>query len=471
MGKSSPGTAMTVAPAELGIPGDQLGKGGEATVFDLPGLTYPDVAGALVYKRYRDGHVSPQSLRRVVQARTSLDEVRRARLDATAAWPVRVVEEHGQAVGIVMPRIPDPFFDRVVRNAGVKKSLREVQNLFIDPARALKVGRPAAGDEDRLRICLDFAAGLAFLHDELKVVFGDINPKNAVFRLDARPTVMFLDCDAVRPTGVVAQVKQLDAPDWVPPEGGDLTLASDHYKLGLFVLRCLSPGAGSSVNTDPAAAAAALDADGLALLRRALGREPSDRPSARDWEDHLRRRLGEAVAPPRLGEVGVDRTFVLRGQTVVVEWEALEAREVELVAGGRTVRVDGRPGRGRTPIALDESGWIRVRAINDLGSDPRDVGPVTVVAPPRVQPVPVPLPQVRWPLLDTPGPPGLELLPLPPIDVRIPFPDPSTTGGRAVAWPPMPAPRAAGFPFDLHEMATDAPEIDLGPRDGEGTGR
>lgn len=469
MGISSSGTAMTVAPGELGTPGDQLGKGGEATVFDLPGLAYPDVSGALVYKRYRNGHGSPQSLRRVVMARAGLDAAKRARLDAVTAWPVRVVEEHGQAVGIVMPRIPEPYFDQVVRNAGVKKSLREVQNLFIDPARALKVGRPAPTDEQRLRICLDFAAALAFLHDELKIVFGDINPKNAVFRLDDRPMVMFLDCDAVRPTGVVAHVRQLDAPDWVPPEGGKLTLATDHYKLGLFVLRCLTPGAYSSVGTDPAAAAGALDAEGLALLRRALGDDPSNRPSARDWEIHFRLLLGEAVAPPRLGEVDVDRAFVLAGRPVVVEWEALEAREVELVAGPRTVRVDGRPGKGSTPITLDESGLITVRAVNDLGVDVREVGPVTVATLPAFGPLPVPVPEVHLP--HTFAPPGLRLLPLPAVDVRVEPPDPYPDGGRPAPWPPMPAPRAVGFPLDLRAMLTDSPEVDLGSHEGGGTGR
>ena len=398
MGKTSSGGAVPVVPSDLGKLGVQLGKGGEATVFDLPDLTYPDVRGPLVYKRYQRPHDSPQSLHRVVASRNGLDDVTRAKLDAMTAWPVRVVEENGHAVGIVMPRIPDPYFDRVVRNSGPKNSLREVQNLFIDPVRARQLGRPAPTDEQRLRICRDFAGGLAFLHRELKIVVGDINPKNAVFRLDAEPTVLFLDCDAVRPAGVVAKVKQLDAPDWVPPEGGDLSRATDHYKLGLFILRCLSPGAGSSVNTDPAAAASRLDAQGLAMLRRAVSGTPADRPTAREWEVHLRLLLGESLVRPRLGEVRLDRTFVLTGQSVVVEWEARDAIEVEFTAGTSSSRVDGRQGKGRTPVEPDKSGWIEVRAVNDLGADHRRVGPVTVVAPPELRPLPVPMPQVAWPL-------------------------------------------------------------------------
>jgi hypothetical protein len=459
---------MSVAPADLGKLGAQLGKGGEATVFDLPDLTYPDVRGRLVYKRYQRPHDSPQSLHRVVASRNALDEATRAKLDAMTAWPVRVVEEKGHAVGIVLPRIPDPYFDQVQRNSGPKKSLREVQNLFIDPARARKLGRPAPTDEQRLRICRDFAGGLAFLHHELKIVVGDVNPKNAVFRLDAEPTVLFLDCDAVRPTGVVAKVKQLDFPDWVPPEGGVPTRATDHYKLGLFILRCLSPGAGSSVNTDPDAAAAGLGDEGLAMLKRALGGVPADRPTAREWELRLRLLLGESLAPPRLGEVRLDRTFVLTGQSVVVEWEAEGATEVEFTSGARSSRVDGQQGRGRTSVVPDESGWIDVRAVNNLGGDHRRVGPVTVVAPPEVQPLPVPMPQVAWPLFGQVGPPHAQLPPLPAVDVRPMAPDAFTAGGRRPSLPDVPVPLWAGFPFDLQAMVTEVPGLDLGFDDGEG---
>ncbi len=470
MGKTSSGGAVPIVPSDLGKLGAQLGKGGEATVFDLPDLTYPDVRGPLVYKRYQRPHDSPQSLHRVVASRNALDDATRAKLDAMTAWPVRVVEENGHAVGIVMPRIPDPYFDLVDRNAGPKKSLREVQNLFIDPARAQRFGRPAPTEEQRLRICRDFAGGLAFLHRELKIVVGDVNPKNAVFRLDAEPMVLFLDCDAVRPTSIVATVKQLNFPDWEPPEGGALNRTTDHYKLGLFILRSLSPGAGSSVNTDPAAAAS-LDPEGLAMLRRAVGRVPADRPTAREWEVYLRRLLGESLVPPRLGEVRLDRTFVLTGQPVVVEWEARDSTEVEITAGSWSARADARRCRGTTSVVPTGSGWIDVRAVNNLGADHRRVGPVTVVAPPEVQPLPVPMPQVPWPLLGQAGPPRAVLPPLPAVDVRPMAPDAFTKGGRKPSLPSVPVPFGAGFPFDLQAMLTEAPELDLGFHDGEGAGR
>ncbi|WP_033430021.1 protein kinase family protein [Saccharothrix syringae] len=463
---------MTITPADLGALGDQLGKGGEATVFDLPDLALPDAPGPLVYKRYR---TPPEShgLRRVVASREALDDTGRARLDGLAAWPVRVVEEHGRAAGVVLPRIPAPFFDRVLRNSGVKHSLREVQNLFVAPDRALKVGRPAPDARQRLRVCLDFASGLAFLHEELKVVFGDLNAKNAVFRLDARPMVMFIDCDAVRPAGVVAVVRQLNAPDWDPPgaERDVLSRATDHYKLGLFVLRCLTPGPQGSTNRDPGRAAGVLDAEGLAMLRRALGTDPAARPTAREWEQRLRRLLGEATAPPRLVDVRLDRAFVLAGWPVEVAWEAEEAHEVEVVAAGRVSRVDGRPGRGSTPVVLDATGPVRVRVRNDLGADEREVGPVTVVPPPRFEPLTVPVPEVGWPSFTAPPPPTPGLPPLPVLDLRPGTRAPVPNGTRAVDPPALPVPRAMAFPLDLRAMLTGSPGIALWSRDGEGAGR
>ncbi|MEU6155062.1 hypothetical protein ABZ816_34260 [Actinosynnema sp. NPDC047251] len=460
MGNSALDPAISVDLADLGVPGVRLGRGGEATVYDLPGFRLPDVRGALVYKRYRAVHVQPDALRRAVAARTGLPDDLRARLDAMTAWPVRVVVSDEQAIGVLMPRIPPPFFDLVRRNTGERRVLREVQNLFIDEARALRVGRPVPTPEQRLRICRDFAAVLSFLHDQLKIVFGDVNPKNEVFRLDAEPMVLFLDCDAVRPSGVVSRTRQLDAPDWVPPEGGVLNRATDLYKLGLFVLRCLTPGHFSSTSTDPTAAAGVLDAEGMDLLRRALGTDRDARPAARDWVLHLRRVLGQAVAPPVLGEVRVDRVFVLADRPVVVEWEAREARHVELTAGARTTRVDGRPGRGSTSVTPDRSGPIEVRALNDLGEDRREVGPVTVLPVPEVTTLPVVLPEVPWPDRDAAGP----LLPVPVLPrpavagSSLPLPG---VGGDLVALPPLPAPWLARFPLDLHAMLSETPALDL----------
>ncbi|AXX28275.1 hypothetical protein KCV87_15780 [Actinosynnema pretiosum subsp. pretiosum] len=454
------GVGVSVDLADLGTPGAKLGSGGEAAVHAMPGFRLPDVKGELVFKRYRNASDHPDALRRVVAARTGLDDEARARLDAITAWPVRVVLSGGKAVGVLMPRIPDPFFDVVTRSTGEEHKLREVQHLFVDESRTFRSGRPVPTAEQRLRVCLDFASALAFLHDRLKFVFGDINAKNEVFRLDARPMVLFLDCDAARPVGTVAATRQLNAEDWIPPEQGVLNLATDRYKLGLFVLRCLTPGHFSSVKANPDNAAGVLDAEGMDLLRRALGADQAARPSSGDWVRHLRHVLGEAVDRPVLGEVLLDRTFTLTGQPVVVRWEAREARHVELTSGPRTVRVDGRPGRGSTSLRPAESGLIGVRALNDLGEDVRQVGPVTVLPLPGVDRIPVPLPEFDWPFPEH-GQLRVPTLPaLPNLAFPVPAP-PVLSGHRVVPLPPVPSPSAAAFPLDLRAMVSDSPALDL----------
>lgn len=470
--KSSSGIAMTLAPEDLGRLGKQLGKGGEASVYDLPELQLPDVRGALAYKWYHVPHGSLSSLIKVVGVRTGLDDERRERLDEITAWPLRVVEKDGQALGIVMRKVPAAYIDNLnlLGTHGTKLSFREVQNLFIDPQLATRLGRPVPTDEERLRVCRDFAGGLAFMHDELGVVFGDVNAKNEVFRLDTSPMVMFLDCDGVRPRGVAPVVQQLNAPDWQPPEGGPLTRGSDLYKLGLFILRCLTPGKFGSVRVDPAAVGGKLDATGLAMLTRAVGDVVNDRPSAREWQLYLRKLLGEAVAPPRLGDVTLDRSLVLNGQSVLVDWEALDATEVVLRAKDVEVRVDGTAGTGKTPIQLDGSGFVEVTAVNELGLDTCSVGPVTVVEPPTHTELPVAMPNLPWPRLDEQALPTVDPIPLPKFllgQQEWDFTEPAPP--IAFAWPELPRPTAATFPFDLASMFAEGPELDLdfgsdGPR-------
>lgn len=462
--KSSSGAAMTVARNDLGNIGRQLGRGGEASVYELPDFRLPDLPEPLVLKRYHVPYGQKSNLVKIAAVRRDLDEPRRERLDGIAAWPLRVVLEGDDVFGIVMRRVPDVFVDdlKLLGTRGTKRSLREVQNLFIAEGLARRLGRPIPTGEERLRLCRDLASGLAFMHDELGVVFGDLNAKNEVFRLDATPMVMFLDCDGVRPRGVAPLVKQLNAPDWEPPEGGPLTRATDLYKLGLFILRCLTPGQFGSIRVDPAAVGGELDPTGLAMLRRALGPAPNDRPSAREWLSYLRKLLGEAVAPPRLGDVTLERRFLLSGQSVGVSWEALDASEIVLRTKGHEVRVDGGPGRGVTPIVLDEPGFVEVIAINALGVDSCAAGPVTVVEPPAHQQLPVALPDVPWPAVPEPEIPHVDLLPLPrflssqqELDLSEPTPP------RAFAWPELPRLSAVQFPLDLTAMFADGPELDL----------
>jgi hypothetical protein len=272
----------TVSRADVGELGAPLGSGGQGQVFLAPKITLPDLPGTLVFKQYWPGHQPPHGLQAVVARRLRMDQATRSRLDRATTWPVRLVEDGGQVSGVLMRLIPDVFFqDRTSPSGSPIHSLREVQHLFVDPRRSARLGMPAASDSQRIMLCRSFASVLHLLHRN-DVVVGDLNSKNAVFVLGTLPAVLLIDCDAIRIKGNMAVVRQLNAPDWDPPED-TLSQATDLYKFGLFVLRCVLPGPQASIARDPARVDALFDAEGRGLLRAALGTNPARRTTAQTW--------------------------------------------------------------------------------------------------------------------------------------------------------------------------------------------
>ncbi|MGW3992449.1 hypothetical protein [Amycolatopsis sp. NPDC004772] len=428
----------------LGKLGAKLGSGGQAHIYDAPRLSLPDVSGPLVYKQYKPGKAPPQGMGKIISLRSRLlaDPAKLHRLDASTTWPVRqVVDGDGTLLGLVLRRIPDSFMDKLRLPSGaVGTKPREVQFLFIAPDLAVRLGTPTPTPEERLTICRDFAATLAFLHGELSVAFGDINARNAVFRLGADPTVMFVDCDAVRRVGEVAP--QLNAPDWDPPEGSEvLTRATDLYKLGLFVLRCLTPDHNSSINRDPNQARGVLDVHGLKLLTTALRGDPADRPSAEEWHRYLRRALGESLTPPTLERVDLDRTIVAAGEPLTITWSAEEATTVEATGPGVPgTSVPGAAGTGTIVLHPARTGRITVTARNQLGEASVLTDPVAVFDVPSFHDLPVPMPQLDLPRLSPAQlPPVSRVLPEFPRGTPVPLP-PMANAVDAWAAPETPAP-------------------------------
>ncbi|MEV6829504.1 hypothetical protein [Amycolatopsis sp. NPDC051102] len=396
-------TGTDLAADRLGRLGAKLGSGGQAHIYELPELGLPDVPGPLVYKQYKPGKAPKHGMGAIINLRSRLvpEPAKLDRLDAVTTWPVRqVVDGDGAALGLILRRIPESFMQDVrLPNGGTRAKPREAQFLFIPPDRALRLGTPAPTPAERLTVCRDFAATLAFLHGELDVAFGDVNARNAVFRLGADPTVMFVDCDAVRKVSEIAP--QLNAPDWEPPEGPDvLNRATDLYKLGLFVLRCLTPDRFSSVNRDPGEAGAVLDPAGRTLLAAALQDDPAGRPPAEEWARYLRHALGEPLGPPVLERVVPDRTIVAAGEPLTLSWTAQEATTVEAAGAGiAAVSVPGTAGTGTIVLHPARTGRITVTARNPLGKAAVLTEPVAVFDVPSFHDLPVPMPQLDLPRL------------------------------------------------------------------------
>ncbi|WP_424183591.1 hypothetical protein ACOBQX_16530 [Actinokineospora sp. G85] len=405
-------------------------------------------------------------LKRLVALRLKLSDADRDYLDERSTWPLRVVKSGGVAVGILMRRIPADFGDLVTSHAtrSLQWSLREVSFLFIDPARlgGAKIGRQVPTWEQRFRVCRDFAELLDFYHRRLRVVFGDINARNELYRLDGGSSVLFIDCDGVRPIGAVLS-GQLNAPDWDPPGNGPLGLFTDRYKFGLFVLRTLNPGAQSSVRRDPAGASGVLDVEGLALLSRALDPrgDPQDRPSAETWWRYFSKALGDSVDPPVLTSLRLGREFVAQGEPVELQWVIQDAKTFDVVVNGLVTSYDASAGSGSTPIWLDRStATITVTAANQIGETSQTLGPVAVIPPPPpVDHVPIALPlmpQVQGPPVALPqlAYPRMPELVLPAMPAAGPGAD-----ERSFTWPDL---ALATFPFDLTDLLLGGPALDVG---------
>lgn len=284
----------------------EIGSGGMAKVFALPDFWLPENPGRrYVYKKFRS-KVRPVPLYgmgSLVKLYASLEAPQRDLFDRSFNWPVRaVVDESDGAAGIILPLLPDEFFVDLRLSSGKRKRKpAEGQFLFVDSAYCARVGVPFADEQQRRQLCRSLAYAFGLL-DRADVVYGDLSSRNFLFRLRPKPAVMLVDCDAVRPHGTAAAVGiQPHSPDWEPPEAikarkrRDSTgfsiqnRATDRYKLGLAILRILTPGDGCSTNTQPAAARRLLPRHLFEMLQRSLGDAPADRPTARDWYQELTR--------------------------------------------------------------------------------------------------------------------------------------------------------------------------------------
>lgn len=318
---------MTAPPGQLIDKADlgameYIAEGGQGRIYRCPQLRLPDYAGALAYKEFKPGQLSPAGLEAIIGMRSRLAEPTRQRLDALTTWPIRLVRDGGLVTGLLMPLIKDEFVHvgRSLTGSPLRKE-REIQYLFLAADRVERLGFPRVNLYQRFAICLRLAEAFAILSAN-SVVYGDFSAKNALFsvgpgRRDAN--AILVDCDAVRVKGTMSAVPQLNSPDWEPPgqERARLTTQTDAYKYALFVLRCLSPGPNASTARDPRRVDDLLGPTGRQLLRAALGSDPAARPPAKAWVEYFTARLAangpgpeehEPVTPGAAGTSGAAGT-------------------------------------------------------------------------------------------------------------------------------------------------------------------
>ena len=412
---------MKVRESDLGTL-EFLAEGGFGQVFRVGGFTLRGDQTALAYKRFTvDQAEQAKSTKASVEFRDRLSPADRTDLDAHCAWPRALVTgAKGAVCGLLMPLIPPDFFFQAPSAAGkLVRKPREMSWLISSDQQ-----RTAAGVDfsdvsrtDRLVLLAQLVYAIGRLHKQ-GWIFGDLSFSNAVFALDP-PRMMLIDCDGAAAHND-SDRKQASTLLWDPPEcpinkppGGrqqdQQDAVTDVYKLGLAILRCMSPGKGATSSRNLSRLGTQLDGKGTGLVARALSADRYTRPPAKAIYAYLRRTaLGRVTLP----EVTLARLATLcraRGQDVRIEWQIENADDAEIQSGnGDTEIVDLKAHPLGYTFRPSASGRVHIEARNSFGFVRVDLGELTLYDLPPFQLQISDLPATYVPELSAFCPPSLD---------------------------------------------------------------
>lgn len=386
----------------------EIGRGMYGRVYRVDGFRLSGVADELAYKEFTTS-VSEQArtTRAAVELWETLTDKDRVALGSYAAWPLALVHRGGTVCGLLMPLLPDRYFfrQRDSRTGRIERKPRELQYLISTQAQrdAAGVDVPDIDRIDRHLLLAQLSYVLGLLH-RLRWVYGDLSFKNAVFALNP-PRLKLVDCDGAAPLSDSSRA-QSHTPFWAPPEHeADADRLqderSDVFKLGLAVLRCLTPGTGAGTSRDPRRLAGELNAEGEDLVTRALASVPSQRPRAKDLFAYFDGALRPRVRPPVIHSVDLLTPFRLRGQDVQVAYRLAGADRVEIRApNGQVIQL--APSTAATTFAFQAhaSGPVRLYAENRFGHVDALIGHVDLYELPRFDIGRVRLPRPELPHLE-----------------------------------------------------------------------
>ena|SRR5664280_1371633 len=374
---------MRVKKKDLG-PLRQINGGTFGRIYDAPQFRLKKDPAAQAYKEFICKHTDQaRAAQAAVDLWNSLDIRDRADFDEHMSWPKAVVEdERGVVCGLLMPLLHQDFFCQQVDpdTRQLTDKPREMSWLIATQAQRsfAQVDLPDIDRTERQILLAKLIYAIGRLHKH-GWVYGDLSFRNAAFALNP-PRIQLLDCDGAAPLSD-GQRKQSHTPYWEPPEcKGDQSnpqdTVTDVYKLGLALLRCLTPGKGAASSSDPARLAGELDAEGQQVVERALLADRSLRPTAKEMFLSLSRLLAPLVAPPPL-RARLVHQYRLRGQDVRIEWQLGNADHV-VIAGANQLRlqVDTHAHPDGYVFRPEASGPITVEARNRFGSSRLDLGEV-----------------------------------------------------------------------------------------------
>ena len=164
--------------------------------------------------------------------------------------------------------------------------------------------------------------------------------------------------------------------------------ATDVYKLGLAILRCLNPGKGAATMKDPSRLVGQLDQAGVDLIARALDQDPARRPTAKELYAYLRGVVASRIAPPEVIAARLATPMRVRGMDARVEWQIANVSEVTIRVGTNapmTVPVTVMGGPQLHAFPARDSGPVTIEARNRYGAVRVDLGDLELYEIPAVQ--------------------------------------------------------------------------------------
>jgi hypothetical protein len=382
---------MRVSRASLG-PLKELAEGGFGKVYHAERFRLPGDSSAIAFKEFTTQVAEQaQAAADAVSFRDRLRPEDRADLDRCTVWPRALVEEQGVTVGLLMPLIGQEFFFQAVDQAtgATTRKLRDLQWLIASPAQLTANGVQEVDETDRLVLLAQLVYDVGRLHKQ-DWVFGDLSFKNAAFAIRP-PRMILLDCDGA--ADLHNQVrKQAHSFGWDPPEcaqGGLQNKATDVYKLGLAILRCLNPGKSAATMRDPSRLSGKVDATGAALIARAVETDPAGRPTTKELYAYMRGLAAPRITPPEVITARLATPLRVRGMDARVEWEIAHVSEVTIRVGvGPPVTVpvvaNARPQIHVFPA--QESGPVTLEAENRHGAVRVELGELTLYEIPPFDP-------------------------------------------------------------------------------------
>jgi serine/threonine protein kinase len=359
--------------------------GGFGEVYQLQLNRDPRIAGDFAYKEFTSDHaMQVRSARLAVEFRKGLSASDQEVLDEFYAWPQALVESSpGEVCGLLMPLLTDDFFARLVDPISGESSKKPRDLVWLTTSenqrRAAGVDVHDLGLTERLVILAQLCYSIAWLHRR-GWVYGDLNLHNAVFALDP-VSVKLLDCDSAAPLSDNRR-RQGHQLGWAPPECSNDDVAQDTvtdvYKLGLAVLRCLTPGKHASTRTSPRKLQGVLDPSGYELIKDALSNR-DERPSSKELYCYLRDAAEARMGPPQVNRIDLQTRRWIRGQDLRIHWDVTGATAATITTGtGQRESVDMAPNATGYTLRPEISGPVFVEFRNKFGSVAVDLGDVAL---------------------------------------------------------------------------------------------